>query len=159
DDANAKVYYSDSSGLLRWGPYNYGNWPSPITTTGGGTLKYCIYGAAAIGPATLTSIAVTPANPTLTTGASQQFTATGTYSDGTTANITSTATWNSSSASVASVNATGLASALSTGTSTISATVGSVSGGTVLTVQAPKTLTSIAVTPANPTIVAGTTQQ
>ena len=32
-------------------------------------------------PPTLTSIAVTPANPTIPTGATQQFTATGTYSD------------------------------------------------------------------------------
>jgi uncharacterized protein YjdB len=159
DDANAKVYYSDSAGLLRWGPYNYGNWPSPITTTGGGTLKYCIYGAAATGPVTLTSISMTPANPTLVTGGSQQFTATGTYSNGGTSNLTSVATWSSSNPSAASVNASGLASALSAGTSTISATLGSVSGGTLLTVQAPKTLTSITVTPANPTIFTGTTQQ
>ena len=41
------------------------------------------------GPApTLTSIAVTPANPSISTGTTQQFTATGTYSDQSTQNIT-----------------------------------------------------------------------
>jgi O-glycosyl hydrolase len=43
DDANAKVYYSDSSGTLRWGHYNYGTWPNPMTTTGGGNLNFCIF--------------------------------------------------------------------------------------------------------------------
>ena len=56
------------------------------------------------GPApTLSSIAVTPANPTVATGATQQFTATGTYSDGSTQNITTQVTWSSSSTSVASI--------------------------------------------------------
>src|SRR5664279_4674947 len=96
DDASAAVYYSDSSGTLRWGQYNYGTWPNPIATTGGGNLDYCIYAAGSGAPApTLTSIAVTPANPILVTGTSQPFTATGTYSDGSTANISSQATWSS----------------------------------------------------------------
>ena len=45
---------------------------------------------------TLVSIAVTPANATNLVGATQQFTATGTYSDSSTQNITSQATWTSS---------------------------------------------------------------
>ena len=44
----------------------------------------------------LVSIAVTPAKPSIAVGATQQFTATGTYGDGSTQNLTSTATWNSS---------------------------------------------------------------
>ena len=40
----------------------------------------------------LNSIAVTPANPTIMTGATQQFTAMGTYSDGSTQNITNQVT-------------------------------------------------------------------
>ena len=43
-DANARVYYSGNNGTLRWGPYNYGTWPDPVSTTGGGSLNYCIYG-------------------------------------------------------------------------------------------------------------------
>jgi len=36
------------------------------------------------------SIAVTPANPTIAKGTTQQFTATGTYNDGSTQDITAT---------------------------------------------------------------------
>ena len=63
------------------------------------------------GPApTLNSIAVTPANPTIQAGGTQQFTATGTYSDGSTQNITSQVTWASATTTVATINASGLAS-------------------------------------------------
>ena len=57
------------------------------------------------GPAapTLISIAVTPANPTIQTGATQQFTATGTYSDLSTQNITTQVTWASSPTGVATI--------------------------------------------------------
>ena len=48
--------------------------------------------------ATLVSIAVTPANPSIAKGTTQQFTATGTYSDSSTANITSSVTWSSGTA-------------------------------------------------------------
>ena len=43
--------------------------------------------------ATLQSIAVTPANPSIAKGPTQQFTATGTYSDSSTQNLTSQVTW------------------------------------------------------------------
>ena len=72
-------------------------------------------------PPTLTSIAVTPNNPTISTGATQQFTATGTYSDSSTQNITSQVSWNSSTPAVATINASGLASGVSAGNTTISA--------------------------------------
>ena len=83
----------------------------------------------------LNSIAVTPVNPTTAAGGSQQFTATGTYSDGSTANITTQVTWSSSNTSVATINASGLATAVAAGTSTITATQGSITGSTTLTVQ------------------------
>ena len=62
--------------------------------------------------ADLSSIAVTPASQTISTGATQQFTATGTYSDGSTQNITSQATWASSNTGVATINSAGLATAV-----------------------------------------------
>ena len=136
DDANAGVYYSDNGGTLRWGQYNYGTWPNPIATTGGDDLDYCIYAAGSAGPApTLTSIAVTPANPTLVTGTSQPFKATGTYSDGSTTDLSSQAVWTSTVPSVATINSAGVASAVSAGMTMISATVTGVGGSTVLTVQ------------------------
>src|SRR5581483_11982471 len=91
-------------------------------------------------------------------GLTQQFTATGTYSDNSTQNITSSVTWASATTTVATITAAGLATGVGTGTSTISATLGGISGSTVLTVTAAA-LQSIAVTPANPTIAKGLTQQ
>ncbi len=88
------------------------------------------------GPApTLTSIAVTPATPSIAVGTAQQFTATGTYSDGSTQNVTSQATWASSSTAVATINSAGLATGVGAGSTNISATLSSVTGNTLLTVQ------------------------
>ena len=94
------------------------------------------------GPApTLSSIAVTPANPSIGTGTTQQFTATGTYSDGSTQNITSQATWTSSSPAATIDNqpsspSRGLATGVSAGTTTITAALSGISGITTLAVQA-----------------------
>ena len=84
--------------------------------------------------ATLQSIAVTPANPSIAKGLTQQFTATGTYSDGSTQNLTTQVTWASATTSVATITSGGLATGVATGTSTISATLGGITGSTVLTV-------------------------
>jgi PKD repeat protein len=108
--------------------------------------------------AALVSIAVTPATPSIALGTKQQFTATGTFTDSSTQNLSSSATWASNTPSIASVSATGLATSLATGTSTISATSGGITGSTVLTVTAAD-LVSIAITPPDPTIALGTTQQ
>jgi hypothetical protein len=89
---------------------------------------------------TLQSIAVTPVNPSVQAGGTQQFAATGTYTDGSTQNITNQVTWSSSKTAVATINGSGLASALAGGSTSIGAILGSVSGNTVLTVQ-PATLT------------------
>ena len=112
----------------------------------------------AVSPPTLTSLTVMPANPSIITGASQPFTAIGTYSDGSTQNLTTQAAWTSSNTGVATINASGLATGVSTGTTTISATLAGVVGFTTLTVQAPRTLTSIALMPANPSIITGASQ-
>ena len=86
------------------------------------------------GAAELVSIAVTPAEPTVAAGTDQQFSATGTYSDSSTADVTDAVDWASSDSDVATIDATGLAHSLTSGTSTISATQGAVSGDTLLTV-------------------------
>jgi Domain of unknown function (DUF4082)/Bacterial Ig-like domain (group 2)/Putative Ig domain len=93
----------------------------------------------------LTSITVTPANSSLTVGGTQQFAATGRYSDGSTQNLTSQVTWGSSNTAAATISSTGLATAVASGTTTISATLGSVSGSTGLSVTAgPLTITTTA---------------
>jgi hypothetical protein len=43
DDVNARVYYSGNTGTLRSKPYNYGAWPSSISTTFGSSIGYCIH--------------------------------------------------------------------------------------------------------------------
>src|SRR5271165_4487301 len=86
----------------------------------------------------LVSIAVTPVNPSIAAGTQQQFTATGTYSDGSKQNFTASATWTSSATSVATINSAGLATAVAVGSTTIQAASGSVNGSTGLTVTTPQ---------------------
>lgn len=107
---------------------------------------------------TVASIAVSPPTASITSGATQQFTATATYSDGTTGNVTASATWASTNATVVAVNSAGLATANSPGSSMISAALNGQTGTAALTVVAP-TLTSIAVTPSDPSFANGSTQQ
>src|SRR5208282_3344246 len=109
--------------------------------------------------ATLTSIVVTPANSSIAAGATQQFTATGDYSDGSQQNLTNSVTWNSSSTAVATISSSGMATGVATGSTTIQATSGSINGSTGLTVTPPPTLVSIAVTPANSSVAAERTLQ
>ena len=83
----------------------------------------------------LVSIAVTPNMPSVPLGVTQQFTATGTFSDTSTADLTSSVTWTSGTPAVATMNASsGLANVLTVGSTVITATSGSVSGSTTLTV-------------------------
>ena len=55
----------------------------------------------------LTDLAVSPANSTIVVGESLYFTATGTFSDGTNSNLTSSATWSSNNEGVATVDVAG----------------------------------------------------
>src|ERR1700719_1535620 len=121
-------------------------------------------GAGTLGPGvggttrTLVSIVVTPADPDVLLGTLQQFTATGTYSDHSSQDITDSVTWSSSDISVASIAGGGLATALTLGSVTISATSGSVTGSTTVNVQSA-VLSSIAVRPVNRKIAPLTSQQ
>ncbi|HJU83490.1 MAG TPA: Ig-like domain-containing protein, partial [Holophagaceae bacterium] len=114
-----------------------------------------------VSSATLAAIAVSPVDPFIPVAGTQAFTATGSFSDGSTQNLTSQVAWSSSATAVATVNSTGTATGVAAGTATIRATKGAVSGSTTLTVTPTPgvTLVSLAVAPANPTIAATTTQQ
>jgi len=91
--------------------------------------------------ATLVSIALTPGDSSIAIGTTRQFTATGTYSDSTTKDLTASVAWVSSDPSVATISdsagSKGLATAGTPGSTTITATLGSISGNTTLTVTAP----------------------
>ena len=93
----------------------------------------------------LVSIAVTPGNASIAAGNTEQFAATGTYSDGSTQNLTSAAAWSSSAPSVATISdasgSQGLATTAGVGTATMQATSGAINGSTTLTVTAGFVLT------------------
>lgn len=105
--------------------------------------------------AALVSIAVTPANSSMAVGTTKQFTATGTFSDSSTQDLTLSVLWGSSIPATATINNLGSVSSLATGTTTISATLGAVSGSTTLTVSTAH-LVSISIIPSNPRIEKGT---
>jgi hypothetical protein len=102
-------------------------------------------------PETLTSIAVTP-NPVsdIVIGETQQFVATGTYSDNSNWTITSSVTWASSNTSVATISVGGLTTGVAVGTTLISCNKDDVYSSNVsLSVVAP-TLDSVTIAPTNP---------
>jgi hypothetical protein len=106
---------------------------------------------------TLTSIAVTPATPSITTGKTQQLVATGSYNDSSTKIITSSVTWTSSDTAVATTSSSGLVSGLSAGTAIITATSGTISGSTTVAITIAN-LQSIAVDPTTASITSGENQ-
>jgi len=103
-----------------------------ITAAFGGMTSAAVALTSSCG--TLVSISVTPPSALVAAGATQPFTATGTYSDATTCNITVTTSWQSSATSVATVSSGGLATAVATGSATITAIAGAVLGNATLTV-------------------------
>jgi uncharacterized protein YjdB len=121
---------------------------STITVTSGtvsGTASVTVTGA------TLVSLTIAPVNSSMPEGATKQFTATGTFSDTSTQDMTATALWSSTDASVATIDDTGLVSSVVDGTTTITASVGPISASTNLTVSVVD-LVSITILPANPTV-------
>jgi len=102
--------------------------------------------------ATATALTVTPAATTIAAGLTAQLTATGTFSDGTTQDVTFDATWTSSDPAVATVSK-GLVQGLAVGTATITASFeGAPPAAAQLTVT-EVALQSITVTPGNPSIL------
>jgi hypothetical protein len=105
----------------------------------------------------LVSITVAPASPTVTRGASLQFTGVAHYPDNIEKDITWFATWSSSDGSVAKIDQAGIAAGTVIGTATIAAAINDMSGSTALNVS--RDILSIAVTPASRSIVNGAVLQ
>jgi hypothetical protein len=126
-----------------------------IAAVSGNTTVNCV-----VPVPTLVSIAVTPALPSVQVGSSIGFIATGTFSDSSTQDVTASSTWNSASTGVATLGTLSTQQIVicgSAGTSVIRATIGAVNGSTTLTCLAapPPIITTIAVTPSNPSISVG----
>ncbi|KTD53715.1 protein with a bacterial immunoglobulin-like domain protein [Legionella santicrucis] len=113
-------------------------------------------------PATLSSIEIAPINKSILNKTTQQYTATGFYSDGTRQDLTDTVTWSSSNQSVATISnaagSEGLATAQAVGTAVITASTGSLSANTNLTVTGI-TLTAIQIIPSNTSLPNGNSLQ
>jgi hypothetical protein len=88
--------------------------------------------------AALTSITVSPSNAGILKSSTQQFTASGTYTDGTVRDVTTSVTWSTSDANLAvisnSAGTNGQATALNDGAVTITASIGNLSGSTTSTI-------------------------
>jgi uncharacterized protein YjdB len=110
-------------------------------------------------PATLASIAVTPATRSpLPIGLTQQYTVTGTLTDGTPVPLTNLASWSLANGMLAdgfvTLSTGGLATAVAVGTSTITATyMGKTSSATLTVTNAM--LTAITIPVGNPSLAAG----
>lgn len=137
-DVTTQVTWSDADGTVA----SINSSGSATGLKAGGPITITAAQGGVNGTASLTviiglvSISVTPANPSVTAGYTQPFTATGTFSDNSAQNLTTSVTWSSSDTTIAAMNSTGRALTLQQGTITISATQGSVVGSTGLTVTA-----------------------
>lgn len=108
--------------------------------------------------ATVTSVAISPTSPRVAKGLTQAFTATATFSDATTQDVTKLATWavkDVVGTGVATIDTTGVLLAKNIGKATITARYKSHSRSTTAEVVAA-TLNKLLVTPADPTIAKGT---
>ena len=105
--------------------------------------------------ATLQTITLTPASVSLGLNATQQYTATGTYSNGTISDITTLVTWTSGNISLVSITKTGLATVLGTSTTAIPITASLTNSAGTLITSAPAFLSALSTLPVvcpNPTI-------
>ncbi|MEQ9497351.1 MAG: Ig-like domain-containing protein [Deltaproteobacteria bacterium] len=116
-------------------------------------------------PPDLIAIQVTPSAVAMIVGTTQQFTATGVYTDGVPRDLSTVVDWTSSSPSLLTISGTGLATAVANGNVTIDAadpTTGVSSGDTMQSATvliSNANLVSIAVTPTTNALPVGATVQ
>jgi len=111
--------------------------------------------------ANLVSIALAPTTASLPKGTTAAFKATGTYTDNSTLDITSSVTWSATDATIVSVSnavgTAGIATGVGLGTTNVVATLSGVSGQSTVTVTAA-TVTALAIAPATATLPLGRSQ-
>lgn len=112
-----------------------GNTPGSASITA--TLETFSASAAITVEPVIQSVSISPSSVSLEIGQSASFTASCTYSDGSTGDVTSSATWDSSNGSVATVNGSGGVVAIGGGTATIRVSVGNASATTSVIVATP----------------------
>ncbi len=139
-------------------------------TAGSAKITAAVTGITVVGSLSLTvtgptlqTIAVTPGNPSLAKGTNLALKATGTYSDGSTQDLTTQVGWSSSAGAVtvsSAAGSQGVVTGASVGSATVSAasTTPSVTGSTSVTVT-PAIVQSITVSPASVSLGLNATQQ
>jgi len=100
---------------------------------------------------TVTAIQVLPSNATVAPGVTQQYTATATYGNNSTGDVTSKVSWSTNATSIATISSGGLLTGVTLGTTTVKAQSGSVIGTTGITIQ-NKTITSVSIQPLTQTL-------
>ncbi|MCC6242532.1 MAG: Ig-like domain-containing protein, partial [Gemmatimonadaceae bacterium] len=109
---------------------------------------------------TLSTIALSPNTASLVIGATQTLSVLASYSDGSTATLTSGVSFTSGTSSVASVSSAGVVTAVAAGSATITASSSGKTATATITVTAPApTLTSIAITPTAISLAPAATRQ
>jgi uncharacterized protein YjdB len=162
-DVTASASWSADSGAVLLSPAT----PEGVLVTaaevGSATVSAALAGvtgaaAVSVTAAELASLVVTPASLALPAGLSSQLVATGTFSDGSTQDITAQVGWAVSDAAVAvmsdALGAEGLVTALGAGSATVTATLFGASATAELTVTTAA-LQAITVTPAIARVPAG----
>ena len=108
---------------------------------------------------TLISIAIGPSSVNLSVGQTQQFKASGTYSDGSTKDLTGSAGWSSSNPAVLAISNSGLATAKAAGSATVTAVSQADPSKTASASVTAVALTSMAISPSSVSLSVGQTQQ
>ena len=103
------------------------------------------------GANSITALQIGPLNATVQPGVTQQYTATATYGNNTTADVTSQVTWSTTLSSVATISSSGLLTAGALGIATVQAQSGSVIASTTVTVT-QKQVQSISIQPLTQTL-------
>jgi uncharacterized protein YjdB len=169
DITSSATWSSDTPSVATVGTGSVSN-PGVITGIGAGTANLTATDAGSGNKATvlvtvtnsgntLQSISITPAVTQIAIHTKMQLTATGTFTSGP-ANITPQVNWTSSNTGAVTVDQSGVVTAVATGTAQITATDPTTQIQSFITLTTTgATLSSIAITPQDPSIVAGTTLQ
>lgn len=102
-------------------------------------------------PTSITALQVAPSNATVAPGVTQQYTATATYANNTTADVTSSVTWSTSQPGTATISSTGLLTGVALGTAIVQAQSGNVTASTNVTVTT-KQISSLSIVPLTQTL-------
>ncbi|MGY3929209.1 Ig-like domain-containing protein [Aeromonas simiae] len=109
--------------------------------------------------AIITALQITPANISQAKGVTQPLLAIATYSDNTTADVSSSVTWISSDTATATVTPAGLLTGIAVGTTSVTASMEGVSSNVATVHVTAATMTALQVTPANISLAKGQTQE